>query len=59
MTSLFLIRSKFKLLSQHDIVLNEALTSDPVHSTLLEKVSANSTLKDKILQRSTDRKSVV
>ncbi|KAM8755825.1 2',5'-phosphodiesterase 12 [Acanthopagrus schlegelii] len=49
----FYRRSKFKLLSQHDIVLNEALTSDLVHSTLLEKVSANSTLKDKILQRST------
>ncbi|XP_078101063.1 2',5'-phosphodiesterase 12 [Sander vitreus] len=49
----FYRRSKFQLLSRHDIVLNEALTSDPIHSTLLERVSANSALKDKILQRST------
>ncbi|XP_053172250.1 2',5'-phosphodiesterase 12 [Scomber japonicus] len=49
----FYRRSKFKLLSRHDIMLSEALTSDPIHTELLEKVSANSTLKDKILQRST------
>lgn len=34
-------------------MLSEALTSDPIHSELLERVSANSTLKDKILLRST------
>ncbi|KAM4741274.1 2',5'-phosphodiesterase 12 [Anableps anableps] len=49
----FYRRSKFRLLSRHDIMLSEALTSDPLHSQLLEKVSANSDLKDKILQRST------
>ncbi|XP_054473786.1 LOW QUALITY PROTEIN: 2',5'-phosphodiesterase 12 [Anoplopoma fimbria] len=49
----FYRRSKFQLLSRHDIVLSEALTSDPIHSTLLESVSANSALKKKILQRST------
>ncbi|XP_075951709.1 2',5'-phosphodiesterase 12 [Anarhichas minor] len=49
----FYRRSKFQLLSQHDIVLSEALTSDPIHSTLLESVSVNSALKRKILQRST------
>ncbi|KAK9529595.1 hypothetical protein VZT92_013676 [Zoarces viviparus] len=49
----FYRRSKFQLLSQHDIVLSEALTSDPIHSTLLESVSANSGLKGKILKRST------
>ncbi|XP_039972368.1 2',5'-phosphodiesterase 12 [Xiphias gladius] len=49
----FYRRSKFRLLSRHDIVLSEALTSDPIHSELLEKVSANGALKDNILQRST------
>ncbi|KAF7646603.1 hypothetical protein LDENG_00184790 [Lucifuga dentata] len=49
----FYRRSKFRLLSCHDIVLSEALTSDPIHSTLLEKVSANARLKEKMLQRST------
>uniref|UniRef100_A0A8C2W7Y6 2',5'-phosphodiesterase 12 n=1 Tax=Cyclopterus lumpus TaxID=8103 RepID=A0A8C2W7Y6_CYCLU len=49
----FYRRSRFKLLSRHDIVLSEALTSDPIHSTLLEKVSANRALKGKMLRRST------
>lgn len=49
----FYRRSKFKLLSRHDIMLSEALTSNPIHSELLERLSTNSTLKDKILQRST------
>ncbi|XP_038135593.1 2',5'-phosphodiesterase 12 isoform X2 [Cyprinodon tularosa] len=49
----FYRRSKFRLLSRHDIMLSEALASDPAHSELLEKVSANGDLKDKILQRST------
>ncbi|XP_053295221.1 2',5'-phosphodiesterase 12 [Pleuronectes platessa] len=53
--STFYRRSKFQLLSRHDIMLSEALTSDPIHSELLERVSANSdlTLKDRILKRST------
>ncbi|XP_070696453.1 2',5'-phosphodiesterase 12 [Pempheris klunzingeri] len=51
--STFYRRSKFQMLSRHDIMLSEALTSDPIHSELLERVSANSALKDKILQRST------
>uniref|UniRef100_A0A672GKZ8 2',5'-phosphodiesterase 12 n=1 Tax=Salarias fasciatus TaxID=181472 RepID=A0A672GKZ8_SALFA len=49
----FYRRSKFRLLSRHDIMLSEALTSDPAHSELLQKVSANDALKDKIVQRST------
>uniref|UniRef100_A0A1A8HC36 2',5'-phosphodiesterase 12 n=2 Tax=Nothobranchius korthausae TaxID=1143690 RepID=A0A1A8HC36_9TELE len=49
----FYRRSKFRLLSSHDIMLSEALTSDSIHAELLEKVSANSTLKDKVLRRST------
>uniref|UniRef100_A0A3B5KPU7 2',5'-phosphodiesterase 12 n=1 Tax=Xiphophorus couchianus TaxID=32473 RepID=A0A3B5KPU7_9TELE len=49
----FYCRSKFRLLSRHDIMLSEALTSDPLHSELLEKLSANNGLKDRILQRST------
>lgn len=49
----FYRRSKFQLLSRHDIVLSEALTSDPAHSVLLERVSANSTLMERILKRST------
>ncbi|KAL7408433.1 hypothetical protein ABVT39_023513 [Epinephelus coioides] len=49
----FYRRSKFQLLSSHDIVLSEALTSDPIHSTLLERVSANSALMDLIVKRST------
>lgn len=49
----FYRRSKFRLLSSHDIMLSEALTSDPIHAALLEKVSANSALKMKVLQRST------
>lgn len=49
----FYRRSKFKLLSRHDVILSEALTSDPVHSELLEKLSAHSAVKEKMLQRST------
>ncbi|KAM3849795.1 2',5'-phosphodiesterase 12 [Diretmus argenteus] len=49
----FYRRSKLRLLSRHDVVLSEALTSDPVHAELLHRVSAYATLKDKILQRST------
>ncbi|XP_077428937.1 2',5'-phosphodiesterase 12 [Vanacampus margaritifer] len=49
----FYRRTRFKLLSSHDITLSEALTSDPVHAELLESVSANDALKDKIVKRST------
>ncbi|XP_026162807.1 2',5'-phosphodiesterase 12 [Mastacembelus armatus] len=49
----FYRRSRFRLLSRHDIALSEALTSDPNHSELLERVSANSVLKERILKRST------
>lgn len=34
-------------------MLSEALTSDPIHAELLEKVSTSSALKTKVLQRST------
>ncbi|XP_076003276.1 2',5'-phosphodiesterase 12 [Genypterus blacodes] len=49
----FYRRSKYKLLSHHDIVLSQALTSDPIHAQLLAKVSAHASLKDKLIQRST------
>ncbi|KAK1161560.1 hypothetical protein AOXY_G19142 [Acipenser oxyrinchus oxyrinchus] len=41
-------RSKFTLLSQHDVTLSEALLSD-----LLEKVSLSPAVRDKVVQRST------
>lgn len=34
-------------------MLSQALTSDPMHSQMLERVSTNEALKEKILQRST------
>ncbi|MBN3322203.1 PDE12 phosphodiesterase, partial [Atractosteus spatula] len=46
-------RSKFELLSQHDITLSEALLSDPLHRELLERVSTNPVLKENVIQRST------
>uniref|UniRef100_A0A3Q2QWS3 2',5'-phosphodiesterase 12 n=1 Tax=Fundulus heteroclitus TaxID=8078 RepID=A0A3Q2QWS3_FUNHE len=49
----FYRRSKFRLLSRHDVMLSEALASDPSHGPLLERLSANGDLKDRILQRST------
>ncbi|XP_037534918.1 2',5'-phosphodiesterase 12 [Nematolebias whitei] len=49
----FYRRSKFRLLSSHDIMLSEALTSDPIHSELLEKLSAARNLKSRVLLRST------
>ncbi|XP_034021063.1 2',5'-phosphodiesterase 12 [Thalassophryne amazonica] len=49
----FYRRSKFRLLSSHDIMLSEALTSNPMHSMILERISAIEALKDKILQMST------
>ncbi|XP_061639803.1 2',5'-phosphodiesterase 12 [Phyllopteryx taeniolatus] len=49
----FYRRTRFKLLSRHDITLSEALTSDPLHAELLERISAYDTLRDKIVKRST------
>ncbi|XP_068197005.1 2',5'-phosphodiesterase 12 [Antennarius striatus] len=49
----FYRRSKFELLSCHDIMLSEALTHDPIHSGLLERVCASSALEDSILRRHT------
>lgn len=49
----FYRRSKLKLLSSHNISLSEALTSDPIHSALLENLSASTALKQNILKRST------
>lgn len=49
----FYRRSKFKLLSRHDIMLSEALEMDVLHSVLLEKLSTNPVLKAKVVQRST------
>ncbi|KAM9813588.1 2',5'-phosphodiesterase 12 [Neosynchiropus ocellatus] len=49
----FYRRSKFNFLSSHDIMLSEVLTSDPIHSELLQKLSLSVSLKEKMLQRST------
>ncbi|XP_065115375.1 2',5'-phosphodiesterase 12 [Paramisgurnus dabryanus] len=49
----FFRRSQFKWLSQYDIVISEALRTDPLHQELLEKVSTNPNLKEKIENRST------
>ncbi|XP_072522479.1 2',5'-phosphodiesterase 12 [Salminus brasiliensis] len=49
----FYRRSKFRLLGRHDVMLREALITDAAHGALLEKVSTNPTLKEKVVQRST------
>ncbi|XP_051874911.1 2',5'-phosphodiesterase 12 [Pristis pectinata] len=49
----FFRASKYRLLSQHDVTFSEALASDPLHTDLLQKVSANPNVKEKVLQRST------
>ncbi|XP_078065718.1 2',5'-phosphodiesterase 12 [Mustelus asterias] len=49
----FFRASKFGLISQHDVTFSQALASDPLHQELLEKVSANPCVKEKVLQRST------
>lgn len=49
----FFRRSKFKPLGQCDVTLSEVLTTDPLHRELLDKVSTNSSLKEKIENRST------
>ncbi|XP_007908986.1 2',5'-phosphodiesterase 12 [Callorhinchus milii] len=45
--------SRYQLLDQHDVIFSEALGSDSIHSDLLEKVSSNPILKEKVLHRST------
>ncbi|KAM9444155.1 2',5'-phosphodiesterase 12 [Clarias gariepinus] len=49
----FYRRSKFRLLSRHDIMMSEALEKDPIHIMLLEKLGSNPVLKAKVVQRST------
>ncbi|XP_056590487.1 2',5'-phosphodiesterase 12 [Triplophysa dalaica] len=49
----FFRRSKFKMLAQYDVTLSKALMTDPLHQELLDKVSTNSSLKEKIEKRST------
>lgn len=46
-------RSKLKLVEQYDVMLSEALTTDPIHWELWEKVSCCPSLKEKIEKRST------
>ncbi|XP_001511095.2 2',5'-phosphodiesterase 12 [Ornithorhynchus anatinus] len=48
----FYRRAKFSLLSRHDIALNQALLSDPLHRELLEKLSPYPLVREKVLQRS-------
>ena len=50
---MWVTRSRLRLLSHHDVMISEALTSDPLHSDMLERVSANPVLKDKVLHLST------
>lgn len=40
-------------MSSHDIILSQALISDPLHSQLLEKVCASESLKEIVLKKST------
>ncbi|KAG8549705.1 hypothetical protein GDO81_020057 [Engystomops pustulosus] len=48
----FYRRSRYRLCSQHDILLGEALTADPLHQDLLQSLSCYPGAKDKMLQRS-------
>uniref|UniRef100_A0A2K5RFN8 Phosphodiesterase 12 n=1 Tax=Cebus imitator TaxID=2715852 RepID=A0A2K5RFN8_CEBIM len=48
----FYRKSKFSLLSQHDISFHEALESDPLHKELLEKLVLYPSAQEKVLQRS-------
>ncbi|XP_023655449.1 2',5'-phosphodiesterase 12 [Paramormyrops kingsleyae] len=49
----FFRRSRFAVLGRHDIALCDALSSDPLHADLLERISATPALRDKVLERST------
>lgn len=46
-------KAKLQLLSQHDIQLNEALRKDSLHSELLDNLSNNPILREKVMKRST------
>ncbi|XP_075430948.1 2',5'-phosphodiesterase 12 [Ascaphus truei] len=48
----FYRRSRFGLLSQHDVLLHEALLGDSLHAELLGKLSAYPAARDRVLQRS-------
>ncbi|XP_018411772.1 PREDICTED: 2',5'-phosphodiesterase 12 [Nanorana parkeri] len=48
----FYRRSRYRLCSQHDVLIGEALTEDPLHRPLLEQLSRYSAAKEKVLQRS-------
>lgn len=48
----FYRKSKFSLVSQHDISFYEALESDPLHKELLEKLVLYPSAQEKVLQRS-------
>lgn len=48
----FYRRSRFRLCSQHDILLGEALTGDPLHQEMLQRMSCYQAAKEKMLQRS-------
>ncbi|XP_023403364.2 2',5'-phosphodiesterase 12 [Loxodonta africana] len=48
----FYRKSKFSLLSQHDISFHEALESDPLHKELLEKLVLYPAAQERVFQRS-------
>ncbi|XP_004616544.2 2',5'-phosphodiesterase 12 [Sorex araneus] len=48
----FYRKSKFNLLSQHDISFHDALESDPLHKELVEKLVLNPLAHERVLQRS-------
>ncbi|KAM5148877.1 2',5'-phosphodiesterase 12 [Mantella aurantiaca] len=48
----FYRRSRYRLCSQHDVLLGEALTEDPIHGALLERLYRYPAAKNKVLQRS-------
>uniref|UniRef100_A0A8C0SI56 2',5'-phosphodiesterase 12 n=1 Tax=Canis lupus familiaris TaxID=9615 RepID=A0A8C0SI56_CANLF len=48
----FYRKTKFSLLSQHDISFHEALESDPLHKELLEKLVVYPSAQERVLQRS-------
>ncbi|XP_072845711.2 2',5'-phosphodiesterase 12 [Pogona vitticeps] len=48
----FYRRDKFRLLSQHDIALNQALLEDPLHEDLRGKLASHPQVQEKVLQRS-------
>ncbi|KAM4023418.1 2',5'-phosphodiesterase 12 [Anomaloglossus baeobatrachus] len=48
----FYRRSRYRLCSQHDILLGEALTGDPLHQEMLQRLSGYPAAKEKMLQRS-------